>query len=50
LSAVVDRRDLRAALAEAAEPEPTVQRLIELAYAAGAPDNVACVVADIVAA
>ena len=50
LSAVVDRRDLHAALAEAAEPEPTVQRLIDLAYAAGAPDNIACVVADIVTA
>jgi PPM family protein phosphatase len=50
LSAVVDRRDLHAALSEATEPEPTVQRLIELAYAAGAPDNIACVVADIVAA
>ena len=49
LSAVVDRRDLHAALSEAADPERTVQRLIELAYAAGAPDNIACVVADIVA-
>ncbi|MEU5563520.1 MerR family transcriptional regulator [Micromonospora musae] len=50
LSAVVDRRDLHAALAEAGDPEPTAQRLIDLAYAAGAPDNIACVVADVVAA
>jgi PPM family protein phosphatase len=49
LSAVVSRSDLHAALAETGEPEPTAQRLIDLAYAAGAPDNIACVVADIVA-
>ncbi|TDC35199.1 MerR family transcriptional regulator [Micromonospora sp. 15K316] len=49
LSAVVDRRDLHTALAEAGEPEPTAQRLIDLAYAAGAPDNIACIVADVVA-
>ncbi|GAA0711223.1 MerR family transcriptional regulator [Dactylosporangium roseum] len=47
LSAVVSRRDLHTALAETGEPEPTAQRLIDLAYAAGAPDNIACVVADI---
>ena len=49
LSAVVDRRDLHAALSEGADPDRTAQRLIELAYAADAPDNIACVVADIVA-
>jgi serine/threonine protein phosphatase PrpC len=48
LSAVVSRRDLHAALAEAGDPEPTAQRLIDLAYAAGAPDNITCVVADVV--
>lgn len=48
LSAVVSRSDLYTALAGAGEPEPTVQRLIDLAYAAGAPDNIACIVADIV--
>jgi PPM family protein phosphatase len=37
------------ALSTAADPEQTVQRLIELAYAEGAPDNIACVVADIIA-
>ncbi|WP_433615236.1 MerR family transcriptional regulator [Dactylosporangium sp. CA-139114] len=50
LSAVVSRSDLHTALAEAGEPEPTAQRLIDLAYAAGAPDNIACVVADVAAA
>ncbi len=49
LSAVVSRSDVHAALAETGEPEPTAQRLVDLAYAAGAPDNIACVVADIVA-
>ncbi|MFB9237272.1 MerR family transcriptional regulator [Plantactinospora siamensis] len=48
LSAVVDRRDLHAALVEGGEPDATAQRLVALAYAAGAPDNIACVVADIV--
>lgn len=50
LSAVVDRADLHTALSAADEPERTVQRLIDLAHAAGAPDNIACVVADVVAA
>jgi serine/threonine protein phosphatase PrpC len=49
LSAVVGRGDLHAALTEGGDPESTVQRLIDLAYAAGAPDNIACVVADLVA-
>jgi serine/threonine protein phosphatase PrpC len=49
LSAVVNRSDLRTALAETGEPEPTAQRLIDLAYAAGAPDNIACIVVDIIA-
>ncbi|BCY08873.1 MerR family transcriptional regulator [Actinoplanes sp. L3-i22] len=48
LSAVVGRGELHTALAETGAPEPTAQRLIELAYAAGAPDNIACVVADLV--
>ncbi len=49
LSAVVGRHDLHTALAEAGDPESTAQRLVDLAYAAGAPDNIACVVADAVA-
>lgn len=50
LSAVVSRNNLHTALTETGEPEPTAQRLIDLAYAAGAPDNIACIVADIIAA
>ncbi|MEV6927990.1 MerR family transcriptional regulator [Dactylosporangium sp. NPDC051485] len=50
LSAVVSRSDLHTTLAETGEPETTAQRLIDLAYAAGAPDNIACIVADIIAA
>ena len=46
LWAVVPRDALREALAEAAEPSDAAGRLVELAYAAGAPDNIACVVAD----
>jgi serine/threonine protein phosphatase PrpC len=49
LSAVVDREALHEALNAEAEPEQTVRRLIELAYANGAPDNIACVIADIIA-
>ncbi|WP_433320874.1 MerR family transcriptional regulator [Micromonospora sp. CA-269861] len=49
LSAVVDAADLRATLGAAADPEDTVRELIGLARAEGAPDNVACVVADVVA-
>jgi serine/threonine protein phosphatase PrpC len=50
LSAVVDRAALHAALSAPEDPEHTVRRLIDLAYAAGAPDNIACVVADLTAA
>ncbi|MEU4553625.1 MerR family transcriptional regulator [Micromonospora violae] len=49
LSAVVDRGDLRSALAATSDPEDTVRGLIELARGEGAPDNIACVVADVVA-
>ncbi|MEU8289158.1 MerR family transcriptional regulator [Micromonospora sp. NPDC048905] len=49
LSAVVDRADLCATLGAATGPGPAVRALIGLAEAAGAPDNVACVVADVVA-
>ncbi|MCZ7440539.1 MerR family transcriptional regulator [Micromonospora sp. WMMC241] len=47
LSAVVEPGALHTALAEADDPETAVGRLVDLAYAAGAPDNVACVVADV---
>ncbi|MET7375564.1 MerR family transcriptional regulator [Micromonospora arida] len=49
LSAVVDRADLGSALAATDDPEDTVRALIDLARAQGAPDNIACVVADVVA-
>jgi serine/threonine protein phosphatase PrpC len=42
------QRALHAALRAAADPEQVLDRLIELAYGAGAPDNIACVVADVV--
>jgi serine/threonine protein phosphatase PrpC len=49
LSSVVDREALRTSLSAGDDPEQTVRRLIDLGYAAGAPDNIACVVADIIA-
>ena len=49
LSAVVDRGAVHAALSEAAAPEQVARQLIDLAYQHGAPDNIACVVADAVA-
>jgi serine/threonine protein phosphatase PrpC len=48
LSAVVDPDSLRAALTTTGDPEQVVARLIDLAYRGGAPDNIACVVADVV--
>ncbi|MFI1224143.1 MULTISPECIES: MerR family DNA-binding transcriptional regulator [unclassified Streptomyces] len=50
LSAVVDEADLRAAAITADDPEEAVRRLVGLAHEAGGPDNVACVVADVVVA
>jgi serine/threonine protein phosphatase PrpC len=47
LSATVDRATLRATLAGAADPAEAVRLLVERAYAEGAPDNIACVVADV---
>ena len=41
LSAVVDRGALHAALSVPAEPEQVAGQLIDLAYAHGAPDNIA---------
>jgi serine/threonine protein phosphatase PrpC len=49
LSTVLDRGALHATLSVAADPGQVVQQLIDLAYAQGAPDNIACVVADAVA-
>jgi protein phosphatase len=51
LSAVVPAADIRETLAAPeSAPADVVQRLIELANAAGGPDNIACVVADVEAA
>ena len=49
LSAVVARAALLDALTGAAGPEEAVQRLTAPAAAEGSPDNVSCVVADVVA-
>ena len=49
LSAVVDRGALHVALSVAVAPEQVTGQLIDLAYAHGAPDNIACIVADVVA-
>jgi protein phosphatase len=48
LSAVVAPDALHAALAAEDGPEPVLDALVTLAYDAGAPDNIACVVADVV--
>lgn len=50
LFAAVPDADLRSALDRPAEPDDVVDALVGLAYQAGAPDNIACVVADIVTA
>lgn len=49
LSAVVDDGALREVLLTAGDPDQAVAGLIDLVYRAGAPDNIACVVADVVA-
>ncbi|MFI8814032.1 MULTISPECIES: MerR family transcriptional regulator [unclassified Streptomyces] len=49
LSAVVDEADLTRALFAADGPDTAVHELVALAVDAGGPDNVACVVADVVA-
>jgi serine/threonine protein phosphatase PrpC len=50
LSVVVDHPVLEEALSTAGDPEQTVQQLLTLAQNGGAPDNIACVVADFHAA
>lgn len=50
LFATVPDDDLRAALSAPSEPDQVVDDLVERAYRAGARDNIACVVADIVPA
>ncbi|WP_308258409.1 MerR family transcriptional regulator [Saccharothrix obliqua] len=48
LHTVVPREELAAVLREVVEPEDAVERLVESANERGGPDNVVCVVADVV--
>ncbi|NUW38519.1 MerR family transcriptional regulator [Nonomuraea rhodomycinica] len=48
LSAVVAAEPLRGVLSGTGDPEQVLDELVRLAYDAGAPDNIACVVADVV--
>lgn len=48
LSGVVSKDTLRATLAEVEDPGDCADALVALALAAGAPDNVTCVIGDIV--
>ncbi|QKW50683.1 MerR family transcriptional regulator [Streptomyces buecherae] len=50
LSAVVPSEEIRRVLAATGEPEPAVRELVDLANASGGPDNVSCVVADVMEA
>lgn len=50
LSAVLDDAQVRVVLAAAADPEAAVAALVDAVRSAGAPDNVAVVVADVVEA
>lgn len=47
LSRVVDTAEVRRVVADTDEPATAVRELVELARAAGGPDNIACVVADV---
>ena len=48
LTAVVSTAVIRDALSAPGDPEQAVGRLIDLANEAGGPDNIACVVANVV--
>ena len=48
LTAVVSTETIRDTLRGLADPEQAAGRLIEAANARGGPDNVSCVVADII--
>lgn len=47
LSTVVQTEEIRRVLSEISEPEQAVHELIALANGSGGPDNVSCVVADV---
>ncbi|MGW2651724.1 protein phosphatase 2C domain-containing protein [Streptomyces sp. NPDC001393] len=47
LSTVVSTEEIRRVLADISEPEQAVRELIALANGSGGPDNVSCVVADV---
>lgn len=49
LHAVVDTEAIKSTVDGAADPDQAVDQLISHAHQAGAPDNIACVVADVVA-
>jgi PPM family protein phosphatase len=48
LSGVVSEETLHQTLAAVAEPEEAVRQLVELAIRGGGPDNITCIVADVV--
>ena len=48
LSSVVSADTLQETLAELSDPGQTCEKLVELALRAGAPDNVTCIVADVI--
>src|ERR1700677_246170 len=48
LSGVVSDETLRDTLASIAEPEAVTRQLIELALLGGGPDNITCIVADVI--
>jgi PPM family protein phosphatase len=48
LSGVVDEPTLHRTLATVAEPDDAVRQLVELAIQGGGPDNITCIVADVV--
>ncbi|MEU3597487.1 MerR family transcriptional regulator [Streptomyces sp. NPDC006798] len=48
LSAVVPEGEIHRVLSGAGEPGPTVRELVDLANGSGGPDNISCVVADVV--
>jgi serine/threonine protein phosphatase PrpC len=49
LSAVVPAAEITRVVHTVADPETAVQDLVDLARDGGAPDNVSCVVADVIA-